>query len=216
MSKNKFHPHDLFNCFLILTLLLLISCGGGGSLAGGGIGGTGVIASGPVTAKGSIFVNGVEYDTTTSTVNINGSSAAESDLRRGMVVRVDGNLDSGSTTGTASTVNYEDVVKGPLTSFSTPADIMTLLVLGQTVVVEEGFTFVDTGSLPIQQSLPDFSSINFLEVSGHRDASATNGAVRATYIKIESALSAYEVKGDPGTSQGRVHWKGKMRTWTTS
>ncbi|HEC28700.1 MAG TPA: hypothetical protein ENI65_03820, partial [Gammaproteobacteria bacterium] len=58
--------------FLIITAVMTVSCGGGGG--GGtqtaGIGGTGVTSGGTVTGFGSIFVNGIEYNTSAATITI--------------------------------------------------------------------------------------------------------------------------------------------------
>ena len=46
---------------------ILASCGGGGGSAG--IGGTGITSGGTITGFGSIFVNGVKYNTDAATVS---------------------------------------------------------------------------------------------------------------------------------------------------
>ena len=59
----------------LFSVFLLISCGsggGGGMTAGGGIGGTGIISQGAVSAFGSIFVNGTEFDTSNAAIIVNG------------------------------------------------------------------------------------------------------------------------------------------------
>jgi len=95
------------------SALVLAACGGGGSsggiggTGGGGIGGTGV-AYGTITDFGSVWVNGVEYNSGNATIRIDDTVHPESDLRRGMVVRVDGSI-SGAT---AATITVDDAVKG--------------------------------------------------------------------------------------------------------
>src|SRR3569833_2369295 len=78
---------------LVLVLLAgLAACTGDGTqTAGGGIGGTGV-SQGPITGFGSIFVNGVEFDTSSATILRGGATVAQNDLRIGMVVAVDGSI----------------------------------------------------------------------------------------------------------------------------
>ena len=83
--------------------LTLAACGGGGSSGGiggtgggsGGIGGTGV-AYGTITAFGSVWVNGVEYNSSNATVRIDDTRAIRERPASGMVVRVDGSI-SGAT-----------------------------------------------------------------------------------------------------------------------
>ena len=70
-----------------------------GSVAGGGIGGTG-ISSGPIDGFGSIFVNGIEFEIGSALIVVDGVDSAEADLRLGMVVRVCGSWEADGT-GTA-------------------------------------------------------------------------------------------------------------------
>ena len=89
----------------LLTAAFLVgvaSCGGGTQLAGGGIGGTG-ISQGAITGFGSIFVNGVEFNTSGATIIKDGNTVTQNDLKIGMVVTVDGSIDT-STSGSATTV----------------------------------------------------------------------------------------------------------------
>ncbi len=201
----------MMNCLhnravLIVAILVLVvtgigGCGSsGGSTAGGGIGGTGVIASGAITDIGSVHVNGAIYNTDTATFILDDSPGTEAEMRRGMVVRVEGTRDT-VTTGTANTVTYEDVVKGPVTSVVTSAQATTLIVLGQTVIVEQDVTYVDDDAGGTTLTLPTFTAGDEVEISGLRETiasglSVVNGPIRATYIDVkETLLSEYEVKG---------------------
>ena len=94
---------------LLITCLGLSGCGGGGSggiadIGGGGIGGTGISSTGTIDGFGSIFVNGVEYETGDSEILLDGQSASESSLRLGMVVTVRGTINDDGLTGTAEQV----------------------------------------------------------------------------------------------------------------
>ena len=86
-----------FSLFIVsmLVTITLISCGGGNTtVAEGGIGGTG-ISMGAVTGFGSIYVNGVKYDTTNTRFTSNGSiETDQSHLSKGMVVVVRGDINS--------------------------------------------------------------------------------------------------------------------------
>ncbi len=84
----------------LFYVLLLFSCGGsGGPSTGGGIGGTGIISSGTVSAYGSIFVNGTEFDTSDAVIIVNGENVGTGDqiardyLDIGKVVLVEGTGD---------------------------------------------------------------------------------------------------------------------------
>jgi hypothetical protein len=179
------------------TLLgFLAACGGGGG--GGaastptqqitGIQGTG-FAQGAITGFGSIFVNGVEFRTTSSTITVNGRSGTESELKVGQVVTVRGSVDSNGTTGTASSVAYDDDVKGQVSSINATAG--TLVVMGQTVATDGNTRFGNVADLA---SL--VAGTDFVEVSGFRDST---GVIRATRIEKISAPSEVEVLGAVGT-----------------
>jgi hypothetical protein len=145
MNKRIF----LLSIVAVMFLLMTVSCGGvGGSAAGGGIGGTGItgISAGQIQAFGSIFVNGVEWETESAEFEIEGSGGfSESDLQRGMLIQVEGTLDDSGTTGTASLIKFDDNLEGPITSITASSTglVKTLVVMGQTVIVEDGLTFFD-------------------------------------------------------------------------
>ncbi len=131
------------------AVLTLVACGGGGSE--GGIGGTGNggnttpagdVAYGGITAFGSVWVNGVEYSTSGTTIRIDDNPGQESDLRVGMVVRVDGSV-SGAT---ATTITVDDAVKGFVEQV---IDANRLVVMGQTVQVDSTTRF-DNNVRPVQ------------------------------------------------------------------
>lgn len=186
----------LYKGLLAVLLSLLVSCGGGsgGTVAEGGIGGTG-ISNGPITAFGSIFVNSVEFNTQTATVFVEGSNvgtgdaAVLSNLAVGKVVTVEGSIPSGSQ-GVATRVYFNDNVEGPLQNISViDARTSELTVLGQTVIATVDTQFVNTtlGTLAIN---------NQLEISGLVTA---NGTIQATFIekKLDAFVSggAVEVEG---------------------
>ena len=88
--------------------LLLTSCGPGTQVAG--IEGSGapapITATGPVTGFGSIFVNGVEYTTTSAQIHIDDQPGSESQLAVGEIVTVTGTLNADDMTGTATQVIF--------------------------------------------------------------------------------------------------------------
>ena len=60
---------------ILCSFFLILSCGGGGGgglVAGGGIGGTGIISTGAITAFASVEVNGTKFDTSNAAIIING------------------------------------------------------------------------------------------------------------------------------------------------
>lgn len=181
------------NMRLFLPLFLftaLVSCGGGGGdiLAGGGIGGTGNTSIGPITALGSIFVNGIEFQTTTAIVTMNGVSSNDKELRVGMVVKVDGIVNADGKTGKADTVMFNDNAAGPITSIDYANS--TLAVMGQTVIVGTQTIFAgQTGNTP---GLAGLTANDMVAVSGMADA---NGNVMATRITLNTPGSKSQVSG---------------------
>jgi hypothetical protein len=179
--------------FLLLSVLPILlfatlSCGGGGggSVAGGGIGGTGIsVASlGPVTAIGSITVNGVKYETTGAQVSRDGVLVDDDQLEVGMVVSVQGALNADGTTGTADFVTIDDSVEGPITGIAGNV----LIVLGQNIVVDDTTVFDET----IMTGLPGLAVGDIIEVSGQLDEL---GSIRATRIEKKAPGGNFEVTG---------------------
>jgi len=181
---------------ILITIgtLTLAACGGGsggGSIDGsgiGGIGGTGgVLASsvsvGPITGFGSIFVNGVEYETTSAAINLDGNDALENQLKLGMIVQVNGTISDDGRTGTASTVVFDDDVQGPISDISASTDgtTKTLMILGVSVQV-------NTLSTVFEDTTFDTLAIDDLvEVSGFVQS---DGSIKSTRVERKSEFSA--------------------------
>lgn len=192
-------------CFcLAVTCLLVTACGGGGggTLAGGGIGGTGITASGTITAFGSIFVNGIEFETAGATIDADGvvtpgdGSNDASVLGIGMVVTVTGTLNDDGITGTAETIQYDDAVQGPV--HGPIIDVAPLTrsfsVLGVNVIMHKVNTVFASVTFDTLQA------DDLVDVSGFFDAT---GALLATRIERKSG-SEIEVKGTVGGLAGTV------------
>lgn len=161
--------------------LAVASCGGGsgqvGSAASGGL--TGVaVNSGPITGFGSVFVNGVEYNTANAKVQLNGNAGIPDDLKVGMIVKVTGHVDDNGTTGTAQEIDYNSNVRGIVDSVD-PAK-STFVVMGQTVLVDNLTVFDGT-------TLAMLAAGNIVEVSGSVDS---NGVIHASHVElIKSAFA---------------------------
>jgi len=178
--------------FLLLLFLFpgTISCGGSGGdlLAGGGIGGTGNTSVGPITALGSIFVNGVEFQTTGATVTINGVNRDEKELQVGMVVKVEGVVNADGKTGKAERVTFDNNAAGPISSIDLGRG--ALEIMGQTVLVNAQTTIA---SLPgANLTLANLAASDMVEISGLADA---DGNIIATRISLQPILRRFEVSG---------------------
>lgn len=188
-----------FNYLVAAAVLSFIAlttgCGGGDTRVannGGGIGGTGITATGTIDGFGSIFVNGIEFETDSSSVVVDSNSASEADLRLGMVVTVVGTVHTDGISGTASTVEFDDDVQGPVTTITVSMDgtQKTLSVMGIDVLVDQTSTTFDDVS---------FSSLavnDVIEVSGFFDIKAVLHASRIEKKQnfVENS-SEIEIKG---------------------
>jgi hypothetical protein len=147
---------------------------------------------GVITAKGSVWVNGVEYDTSASTVHVDGASGSDTDLKVGMTVQLSVTIDPVTGKAVAQTVNYESSVKGPVANIvqasgSAPG---TFTVFGQTVQVLS--TTVFEGTTDLTTLAASTFPVNFVEVSGQIDP-ATNDLV-ANRVEVKAA-EADKLKG---------------------
>ena len=138
---------------------------------------------------GSIFVNGVEFEVNDANVVIDhNQNRPEAELKVGMVVTVKGMIDDARKIGSASLVDFEDNLEGPVTSIDLAAS--TLTVLGQTVKISPTTIFEKT------TDLTTLAVNNIVEVSGFPDAT---GAIVATRIELELAVpvasTPIELKG---------------------
>lgn len=145
-------------------------------------GGSGV-SKGAISAFGSIFVNGVEFGVTKSSVTMNDSSKSTADLKLGMVVTVHGNIDDATKKGSATSIDFSDDLEGPACSVNTAAQTMS--VFGQTVKIIASTKF---------DGFSNFSSVgnSIVEVSGLPDAS---GAITATFVEKKGQTDEFELKG---------------------
>jgi len=178
---------------LAVTSLLFAACGGSGggdSLAGGGIGGTGITASGAITGFGSIFVNGIEFETADASRDIDGetsvSDGSDDDtvLGIGMVVTVVGTLNDDGVTGIADSIQYDNAVQGPVIDIDPIARRFNVLGIGVAVQGNTVFSNVTFDTLQTD---------DLVDVSGFFDV---DGVLLATRIeRKDGSESDVEVKG---------------------
>jgi hypothetical protein len=155
---------------------------------------------GPITGFGSVFVNGIEFDTTNSTYDVNDDRAADqSDLRVGMQVRIDGSLNDDAITGTATSIYYDNDVEGPidggsLMNIDTATKAFT--VLGLNVLVDANTTVFDDGA-----SFESLAEGQVVEVSGLFDGAQ----IIASRIERQSDTDdEFEIKGTVASYDGNT------------
>jgi hypothetical protein len=171
-----------------MTPKILCQCGGLGIaalLATGctpergtaGIDGTGAptpfaaYSYGRVADFGSIWVNGIRYDTSTAQFLINGTPGSQADLDIDDIVLVEGRL-SGSG-GIADRVVFDHVLVGPIESVDATSE--SLVALGQAVRISSETSFDST----IQGGIAGLGAGVSINVSGFRTA---DGAIAATRL----------------------------------
>lgn len=202
--------YRMINILMLLLLTTIIGCGGSGSGGGGALtgpssGSSNTISYGAITGFGSIFVNGVEFFLSPNVqVFLDDALLSEADLRKGMLVKVDGSVNNGSPTGSAITVIFNDLVEGPITQINLNDNSLT--ILGKTVFVDANTIIKDYVSDRFDDAddninpplkLSDLKINDYVEVSG---MITSNGQILASRIERKPivyipGVTIVEVKG---------------------
>ena len=169
--------------FAIFYLTAALSVAG----CSGGTGGTGVTSSptpvssfGTITNFGSVFVNGVEFSTSGTTIMLDDNPATQKDLRIGMVVSVSGSRSGMS--GSATRIDVDGAVRGFVES---NPDANHWTVMGQSILVDDRTKFENN----VQPGVGDFAEVHGL-VTG-------DGVIAAGFIEKQATPISpiFEVKG---------------------
>jgi hypothetical protein len=190
---------------LVLAIgVALYGCGGGGGSDSVGSlptesgsnaitsNSTSVSSTGTIDGFGSIFVNGVEFETDEAVVSLDGEQANQQGLRLGMVVTVNGTVNEDGKTGKANVVVFDDEVQGPVAAIEVGLDGDTKLlnILGVEVIVERTSTVFD------DTTFDTLAVDDLIEASGFMEP---EGPLRATRIEKKSdfvpGASEIELKG---------------------
>lgn len=184
--KTRLIQHPARLALGALSLGVLVACGGGGGgsslgVADGGIRGTGS-SVGPVSGFGSVFVNGVQFDTeglNPEVVSDDGISQ-ESELDVGMILRVNGVWqDDGQ--GTANQLQYDDTLRGEMSvtqDWNLDTRTAQLSIYGLTVNVDSQTVIrgKNAADLTVAESNGDFVRINAWRLP--------SGEFRASYLRV--------------------------------
>ena len=153
---------------------------------GAGISGSGK-AVGVITQFGSIFVNGIEYDTSDAVIVVNGVIATEDDLGVGMVVFIQGTVNEDGVTGVAEVVIVDDNLKGPISEITSATDeagalldALQITVLGIDVVIER------TGTVFENTTFGSLAAGDFVEIYGFAES---GNNIRATRVERENFVA---------------------------
>jgi len=182
-----------FTGILVATIVVVAACSssssdpapGGTSPPINGITRTGIVfAIGPITDFGSVVVNGIAYDTSSTDFTVDGQTGTQSDLKIGQVVIVKGTIDDDNTNAAATFVEYEDLIEGPVTAI---VDDVTIVILGSQIV-HTGGAISDNSCAA--QPLTSFASV---EISG---TVRGDGSIDATFIDCKTVLDGdFELNG---------------------
>ena len=155
---------------------------------------TDLTAAGKITGFGSVYVNGIEFETGSATYDIDDAlGSSDADVSVGMFVVIRGSVNSDGVTGTADSVSYDDEVEGPVEDLTTdPADptVKTFTVLSTSVVISASTVFdSEDGSAFGFDTIMNGDNV---EVSGEY----VGDILHASYVEIQDASDDdYEVKG---------------------
>ena len=188
-----------FPTFKLLLLsascsLILSACGGGGgtttatnpsTTAPVTAVSTPVSVVGRITAFGSIYVNGVRYDINNANLNNDGPDGTkalnESDLKIGMVVNLTGTRTG--TTGSATSVSYNELIEAPVTSVSiNNSGIGSLIAGGKQINISNTTMFYGGTS---RSSINNIVAGDWIEVSGYV---GSDGSIDATMVSYETEV----------------------------
>jgi len=176
----------------------MTACGGGGGGGDAGTGSSNISSVGTITGFGSVYVNGVKYETHSASYRVDDEDRFDdSSLAVGMKVKVEGTIDSNGTTGTATRIIYDDDVEGPVdvgSLTSVDASTKTFTIFGMLISADASRTVYDDGA-----SFDNLAEGQKLEVSGYFDGSQ----IVATRIEKQNDLDdEYELKGTVSAYDG--------------
>lgn len=183
----------------LLMAAALVACGGSGSTTGANPppppSATPRTTVGVIAGFGSVYVNGIEFDTNGSAYEVDDEVVFGDDaLAVGMVVKIQGSVGASGLTGFAESVSYDDDIEGIVTGLATDANdpnLKTFDVLGVTVQADKNGTNFDNEDDPAF-SFDTIMDGDHVEVSGE----FSGDVLIASYIeKQDAADDDFEAKG---------------------
>lgn len=182
LSLNKAAKSAVFASF-VAGSLMLSGCGSSSDDSADSSS-SAIVNKGVITGFGSVYVNGIKFETDDSEFDIdNKTETTQANLRVGMVVTINGTVNSDGKTGKATFIQYDNELKGPISSI-TVIDLTTkeIVVLGRTITVTTDTVFDDDSDLTF-----DTLAINIIiEVSGL----VTATGITATHIEQQDGTNS--------------------------
>lgn len=156
--------------------------------AGIGIGGSGR-SYGYITDFASIFVDGVEYSIAGANILINGqSNRPQSELKLGMAVRVEGTINPGGVTGTATVVEYLGDIVGTIDAAPVVNGMIgSFHIYGLAINADSNTRYTDGVTLAA------LNAGDAVEVSGL--VNENDGSFTATRIEKQASLVKIDLRG---------------------
>jgi hypothetical protein len=180
----------------VLVAAYVVACGGGASSSPMS-GMKPVMATGVITGFGSIFVDGIHFQTTNATIRKNGQIVDQSQLAVGEVARIKGEKNDADQNGAAEEVDVDDSVVGPISAIDTTHDVVT--VLAQMVKINGGTSFSKDIS---PADITGLTMGETIRVDGMMDSS---GTIVATRIELASASDPLQVVGTVSGIDSTAH-----------
>lgn len=157
------------------TAMVLTACVDATQLAEGGIRGTGM-SIGPITAFGSVYVNGTRFETNETVISDDGISS-ESDLEEGMILIIEGQWRADGE-GEATEVRYDDTLRGSVQQ----AEWDPLTKTGTITLLEQNIT-LNSQTVFRGKSADSITVGDYVRISGWR---INEGGFRASYVRTGS------------------------------
>jgi cytochrome c-type biogenesis protein CcmE len=175
------------------STLLLAACGGGSASAPAVTPGPVAIVppgfyAGTIGGFGSVMVNGVRWDDSSATIQLDDETVAAGSLKLGMQAQVQGKVASDNVSGKADSVTVETAVRGAVTAVDTTAS--TFRIRDITIATDSKTVFEGASNLAA------LAVGNWVEVHGTVDFE--NRRVQATRVEVK-----------PASEMGRVILFGK-------
>jgi len=185
---------------LAVPALLLGACGGSSNSVEStppplGAQATDLTAAGKLTGFGSVYVNGVEFETGSASYEVDDTQAfSDADLSVGMFVTVRGSVNSDGVSGTAESVSYDDELEGPVENITPDpagdATERTFTTFGTMVVINTETVFDSEDGSAF--GLSTIANGDNVEISGEYQGDT----LHAWYVeKQEADDDEYEARG---------------------
>ena len=197
MDKISFHLVRILSLFALISLA---ACGGSGDSPDSPPpaptpSATAQTTVGYITGFGSVYVNGVEYETAGASYEVDDrSGSSDADLAVGMVVKIQGSVNPDGRSGTADSISYDDDIEGlveGLMADPMDANVKTFSIMSVSIRANRNSTNFEGEDDP-GFSFETIMNDDNVEVSGEYDGDI----LIATYIEKQDALDDdFEAKG---------------------